>query len=416
MRNGGTWNGYLSFLIPAIYLCALLMFSLMAVGIGLSASTSFDDESSTKQSSLFFDPKDPQIFIKRGEHSLERSDFVLAAENFERAVELRPGDFDLWQKLGSARSRVGDDRGADAAFQEALRLAPNYAEPNRQMGLWKLHSGDDVSAFEYLRKAAEADGFYYGELLEIARGTYGTDAEAIERAAWMEDKSKKTQLARSLIEHGLLTDRIERLLLGDELNAWEKDEFIGLLISQKKTKVAYEIWASKPQIAGAKPTGGEKIFDGSFEDTLESESTGFGWHIEQKLSGAAVSLTSSGAHHGSRSLRVQYKGDVDPGTKILSQLVPVEPNKVYRLRFAALSGELTSGALPLITITTDHEPLAASSSIGSTGGKWSIITVEFRSGSGDTVLVALERSKCQSVPCPIFGDLSLDDISMIEVG
>jgi hypothetical protein len=221
-------------------------------------------------------------------------------------------------------------------------------------------------------------------------------------------------LASFLISHGLVTDGVKELLTGNEITDEEKDRFISQLLSKRQNRIAYEIWLTRREIADATVSKDDMIFDGSFENTLRSDDNGFGWRFEKKLSVTAVSIDTTRSNTGTRSVNIKFKGHVETGTRIVSQLVPVKPNKAYRLTFAAKSEELVSGGLPIVTITAGHEPRASSPTIEATGSDWTVINVDFGSRDEDTVLIALERASCGSNPCPIFGSLWLDDFSLSE--
>jgi len=55
-----------------------------------------------------------------------------ALSAFEQAVVLRPRDYYLWLELGMAREEHGDPAGALTALNQAVELAPYYAQPRRQ--------------------------------------------------------------------------------------------------------------------------------------------------------------------------------------------------------------------------------------------------------------------------------------------
>jgi hypothetical protein len=168
-------------------------------------------------------------------------------------------------------------------------------------------------------------------------------------------------------------------------------------------------------IADAILSNDDMIFNGGFEMILGSDNVGFGWRLQQKLAGTTVSIDTTRSHSGSRSLNVQFKGNVETETRIVSQLVLVKPDTSYRLTFAGCSNELISGGLPMVTITAGHEPRAASPFIGTTGSDWKVINVDFRTREEDAVLIALQRASCSSDPCPILGSLWLDDFFLSEL-
>ena len=402
------------YIFSAFYVCLLVLAATLSAKIGLShyfARKADQDQSFAR--ALFFDQKNPEAYVRRGDYALAKQDFSSAVENYLRAADLRKNDFVLWTRLGSALAKLGERDRAKAAYQNSLDLAPHFAQPNRLMGLLLLEKGRDEQAFEYLRKGAEADQALYPELLQIALRRYPSDISSIERFADPRSTGQKKLLAAFMINHDLMSIRLKTLLTGDLLSDTEKDLFVTQLLSKNKTRLAYEIWSTKSGVVNILPAAGEKVIDGSFEGPSAGNNT-FGWRLGHKLEAVSVAVDSARHHSGSRALNIQYKGDLDPGATLFSQLVAVEPNTNYRLSFAVLSTELTSGALPVITVTGGHTPLAKSHMIEATGGKWFVKTIEFRSGKDDSVVIALQRANCVASLCPIFGDLSLDDVSMVE--
>ena len=411
---------YREYLFAAIYICGLVIVLIVAARVGLSHYfTILDGRTNSGKNlatALFFDPNDPEAYINRGDNAFAHLEFSFAAENYRRAVELRKNDFILWLRLGVTLEKIEDVQGAEAAYQRALELAPHFAQPNRAMGLLLLKKGYEENGFAYLRTAAAANNALYAELLKLALARYPSEPDAIERVAEPQSSGEEKTMIAFMINHDLITDGVKRRLLGNELSDEEKDLFITQLLGQNKTQLAYEIWATKSGVIGSLPPENEKIFDGGFENITSSDKAGFGWRLQQKLTGTSVSVDSSRPYAGARSLSIQFKGDLEPGAKIISQLVPVRPNTAYRLSFAVLSNELISGGLPLVTVTDGQKTRAASSVIQATRGKWTIVNVDVSTGEEDSVLIALERTNCQSNPCPIFGDLSLDDFSMVQTG
>ena len=355
---------------------------------------------------------------KQGEHALFREDFGDAALNFRRAAELRENDFVLWLQLGYALSRTGDVEAAGAAYRRSLELAPNYARPNWLMGLLLLDSREnELEAFQYLRHAARQDQSLYKQIVEIARSRYPTDPMAIEDLAQPQTFEEKKIAVRSLISHDLTTDLVKGWLTSGELSDAEKDEFISQLIEHKKPRIAYETWLSKTSQRLPRSGDKELIHDGGFEYITESDGSGFGWRIDRKVPNAAIALDSKVFHTGSRSLQINFNGNIEAGTQFISQLVLVKPRQEYQLTFAASSPELISGGLPIVIVSYESAggSFVRSPLLKATSNSWVMSEVKFKTGEEETVLISLQRDHCTSNPCPIFGTLRLDDFSLKEL-
>jgi len=110
------------------------------------------------------------------------------------------------------------------------------------------------------------------------------------------------------------------------------------------------------------------------------------------------------------SLRVDFTGDSNPATPVISQLVLVQPLTHYRLQFSTKSENLVSAGLPIVIVTDANTEivLAKSDQFARTTPDWHDYVVEFTSGpSTTTIQIGLRRDGCTS-PCPIFGRVWLD--------
>jgi hypothetical protein len=122
-------------------------------------------------------------------------------------------------------------------------------------------------------------------------------------------------------------------------------------------------------------------------------------------------------HEGSLSLRFEWNGNSNPLSQILTQLVVVEPNTHYRLRFSALTKDVVSGGLPVIAVSdansAEYHLLGQSAPLKESEREWHDYEVEFKTGEAtEAVLISLQRQPCPSEPCPIFGRLWLDAFSL----
>lgn len=76
----------------------------------------------------------------------------------ERAAALDPSSFDAWNLLGSARAQKGDLAQAAEAFEKAAALKPGEAAVQRQLGLVYLGLNETAKAETFLQKAFAATG------------------------------------------------------------------------------------------------------------------------------------------------------------------------------------------------------------------------------------------------------------------
>jgi hypothetical protein len=115
-------------------------------------------------------------------------------------------------------------------------------------------------------------------------------------------------------------------------------------------------------------------------------------------------------------LRFEFKGEIKPGTSLISQLVLVAPGTRYRLNFAARTQELVSGGLPVIAVFeagAKDKSLAQTKPLPQGTNGWQNFTLEFAAPSGaQAINIALQREGCKSRTCPMFGRLWLDNFSL----
>jgi tetratricopeptide (TPR) repeat protein len=410
------WTVYLAALL---YLAFVVYIGVSAANQGLSnyyAEDSYFRGSETEaDTAIHWQPCNPNAYESRGMIFLRNREFITAASDFEKAVSLRENDFLLWLRLADARYRSGDIPAARTAYQRSLFLAPNYSEPQYHMGMMLLENGHPETAFQFLSKAAEFEPERYPEILDLARNSFPSDPAAIESSVQPKSIDAKKITARYLINHGLMTESMRSFVSSDQLAEREKNEFISLLIAETDFALARQVWLSKWKIEDA--GSNDPIFDGGFERISESDPSGLGWQIDQNATALSVSLDEKEVHSGSRSILVKFAGNVEQDRKLVSQLVYLQPYQKYELRLFFRSTELISAALPVMEVTDGitAEVLARSASFHSTDGRWVEIGTSFKTRSNVVASISLIRPSCNTTPCPIFGDLSLDDFSVAEI-
>lgn len=360
-------------------------------------------------------PSDPEAHLIRGEILQSQENFDEAIHEYEQAVALRPRDYVLWIVLGFARDEANNQEGAISALQEAIRLAPDYAEPHWQLGNVLLRAGRLDEAFVEMRRAAESDRSFLPQLIDLAWNIYQADVPSVERAVQPQSSAARLALARYAAKHGKALDaaRIFRTIEGAA--AEDRRALVTELLASKQFNVAYDIWLTGQGEAERHSSSG--FTDGGFEEQINFDDPGFGWQIARTPEAVRVSIDKAQPHAGTNSLRLDWSGDSNPGSPVISQLILVEPNARYRVRFAARSEELVTGGLPLIAIidagSKDSREIAQSDALSPKTAPWQDYNVEFATGKEtQAVLVVLRRQNCSAGPCPVFGRLWLDDFSL----
>jgi len=376
-----------------------------------------------------FSPSDPAASYARAATLMSAGEPAAAASEFERAVALRPRDYLLWLELGQARDQAGELEGAIAAFKEAARLAPYYAQPRWQLGNTLLRAGRYDEAFAEMRRAAASNPGLLPNLIDLAYGLYDGDVAAIEQAVQSQTPAAYCWLARLCARNGKADEALRLFRAAGPIPDQERQALMAELFTAKRFSEAYEIWASGRQQSDRAllPKGSHEganegrvaVIDGGFEDEIKTDAAGFGWQIWREPRSISVSLNAREPHNGSRSLLIEWSGDLPPSTPVVSQLIIVEPKTRYRLSFWARAEELVTGGLPTVTVSDpDGErlfgqsaPLSQANTQASNG--WSQYSVEFvTTAETRTALIAIRRQSCASAPCPVFGQTWFDDFTL----
>jgi hypothetical protein len=360
-------------------------------------------------------PSDAQAHLIRAAILKAEGRLDEAIKEYEQAIALRPQDYVLWLELGMARDETGDQEGAVTAFNEAVRLAPSYAEPHWQLGNVELRAGRVNEAFAEMRRAAASNPALWPQVIDLAWSVYGGDVTAIEQAVEPQTQSARLTLARFAAKHGKANEAVRIFDTLANVSTDERRTFLTELLAAKQFNAAYDVWSAGLKKDMRNSNAG--FIDGGFEEQINLGEDGFGWRVARDGQAVQISIDNVQPHGGSNSLRLNWKGDSNPTAPVVSQLVLVEPNARYQVRFAVRTEELVSAALPLIAVTdagsNDAKPLAQSKPFPLKTTPWQDYSFEFTTGKEtQAVLVSLRRQNCESQPCPIFGRIWLDDFSL----
>lgn len=328
----------------------------------------------------------------------------------ERAVALRPQDYLLWLRLGYEREYARDAEGALAAYEEAVRLSPFYAQPRWYLGNLLFRTGRREEALAHLRRAARTDPRYVPAFVEIAWQESGDDAEKVRRLIEPETDEERMALARSFVARGRAADALELFRASGGASERERNLLMNALLDAGLFNQAFEVWARGRDEAKA-----SFVTDGGFEGRIVRDEPGFSWRPARDSQTLRVSLDANGARTGAQSLRIAFNGESDPSSEIVSQLAAVEPKTRYRLTFAARTQDLVSGGLPRVVVQSaaggeDRETLARSESFAKGTNDWRVYSLEFATDEKTSgVRIVVQREGCSSSLCPAFGFVWLDD-------
>lgn len=359
-------------------------------------------------------PDDPETYRARALLHESAGDQIAAARKLEQAIALRPRDPFLWVELGLARDQAGEPERAIIAFQNATRLAPFYAQSRWQLGNLLLRLGRYDDAFAELRGAVASNPALFPNVIDLAYGVYGGDAAAVESAIRPDTLVAKLALARTYARHGNAKDTLRVARSLERLSGEQRQTLVTDLLEAQQFSAAFEIWVSGLDAHHKVVGGQESIVDGGFETELRAgELPSFGWRIERGLKGVKATWGKREARSGNRYLILDWSGDPAVWTPAMSQLILVAPGKSYRLSFWARAEDLVTAGAPIVTINDaakNELPLAQSPPLTQANGQWRQYFVQFETGANtQAVQLAVRREFCAVTPCPVFGQLWLDD-------
>jgi hypothetical protein len=341
-----------------------------------------------------------------------------AVIELERAVALRPADYGLWSELGLLRDQTGDTAGALAAFDEAVRRAPFYSQPRWNRGNVLLRRGEYEAAFEDLSQAARSNPELVPNLIDLAWSISRGDVKLTEQLAQIKGDKMHIAFARFLTRHGKAEDAITQFADAGNVPDAVRRELVEQLLAKGAFKEAFNIWKRAHGIESAKGAA-PSIYDGGFEGPLGFEQRDFSWRVPRNLQSTTISLDSSQPQSGSKDLRVEFSGNSNPGTVIVSQVILVEPSRRYQINFASRSQDVITGGQPLVNVSDasgDQKRLGQSPPLAKGASDWQSYSFEFTTTPTTTaVVLSLQRENCTMSPCPIFGAISLDSFSIEQL-
>jgi tetratricopeptide (TPR) repeat protein len=364
-------------------------------------------------------PDDPEAHSGRALVLLNTQGLIVALPEYEHAVALRPNDYFLWLELGRARDMADDEQGAIAALEQSVRIAPFYAQPRWQLGNVLFRAGRVEESFGELRRAALSDVTLLPNLIDLVWGATGGDPAEVERIVQPERASWHIALAKIFIKRGKIAEALAQFRAAGGIAGKDRQALLDELMAAKRYREAYQVWAFD---SGESNREGEAVLinDGGFENKISRDNSGFGWQLARDTQALRLSLDRKNPHSGAQSLRVDFNGDATPSQSILTQLILVEPNMRYRLRFNARTEEIITGGLPLISVSDasgkDSSVLASSPQLPQNSDGWREYSIDFTSSkTTSAVLISVLRQNCSSGPCPVFGRLWLDDFVVEKI-
>ena len=400
--------------IVASMICCWAIWQAALTGYARTLATyaQLTNQTDAADRAVALSPRDAETHSARGIVLQRTENYSEACDEFERAVQLRPRDYYLWMMLGVTRDLNQDQDGALRALRQSVALAPVYAKPRWQLGNLLLRMGQADEAFSELRKAASSDSSLWPNVTDLAWGVYRGDPKAVVLVIKPETDAARLALAIQFASHHEGTAAIEQFRATRAASNNNTQRLINELLKAKAFTEAYEVWSRMRGL----PLTNLALRNAGFEDPITVGHSDFGWQIPNVVN-VTMSVDTAQHHSGARSLRIDFHGNSNPASPLLTQLVLVKPGTHYHLTLSALSKELVSAAAPMITVTDASDPknavLIQSPSLNSEPNVWRDVAIDFNTNAGtQAVTITLARQSCPNDPCPAVGTLWLDSFDL----
>ena len=356
-------------------------------------------------------PSDPDTHRTRAIVFTRLQQPAEAVKSLERATSLRYRDDYLWIDLGNAREEVGDTSGALAAMDQAVRWAPHYAHTHWQRGNVLLRMGRTAEAFGELRTAVAANRSYLPNMIDLAWGISREDIEATDKLLAIKDDTERLALIRYLANKGK-GNEVKAQLQTVVCTAFHKRTKMksSVCSSQRRLLTTPSIFGRRQRITARPPSS---MVDSKTLKILSEPGFG-GWFISHGQGKIRMAIDVSEKFAGTKSLQLTFDGEWNPGTPLISQTILVSPNTIYPVSFSIKTKELATGGPLMLTVNDadSGELLGKSDNFPSTDS-WLTLNFEFTTlETSKAAVIRLQRSNCNSSPCPIFGTVWLDEISI----
>lgn len=382
----------------------------------LSRYVSIAGDLTVADRSVSLAPSDPETHKTKAAVFYQSKQFAQAISELELAISLRPRDDYLWLQLGMAREAMEDSAGAALAFNESVRLAPYYALAHWQRGNFLLRQGRLEEGFADLRHASTSNPDYLPILIDLAWGISKGDQRLTESYAQIASPEMHLAFAELLARQGNGQGAVEQLSRAGTIPERTRKELVRHLISANDVKTAFKIWSEGKNAPGIETT---TIYDGGFEGTLTLDEFGFGWRVFRGSESVRLTADSTDRHTGSKSVAIEFLGESNPDTPLLSQIILVKPSSSYRVSFAARAKEVVTGGPPVAVVSESAgsgKRLAESPLIDQKSSDWQVVSFHFQTEpKTEAITVSVQRRNCTTAPCPIFGSLWLDSFSIEEL-
>ena len=412
------------FIIAVIMPGLLLAFRTVVIAVAATMGSSSEPREVRKAVAL--DPANPQLHYRLGQvegYSMDPSEVQDGLKQLREATNLAPTQPEYWSGLASACESAGDTICADRAMQRTLSLAPTTPRYRWNAANDELAHGRADEALQEFRKLLEMDPEYAPETFRLCLKYVGDPGKVFRRVlANQEDPQLNFSFINYLVDHG---QGAEAYPVWQATFAMNKTfplslagPYLEWLVRQGQDQEAVSAWQDLEShgIIRKPPadSDGNLVFNSGFEGPLLK--MGFGWRVRSEPY-TRVDLDDSGPYAGNRSARVIFTVSRNDNNEPLFQIVPVAPDRSYRLQAFVRSEDISSNSGPRLRVTDPKcsrcLDVSTEGTVGTTN--WHPVSVTFSTGPATRLVqISIWRPHCLSFPSDITGSFWVDAVDLRE--
>jgi hypothetical protein len=366
-------------------------------------------------------PSDPVAHLRAAlyyERTFDAANLERALSEYRKAADSAPNNYVVWMNLALALSRSGDTAAAETAFLRARDLAPHYSEVEWAYGNFLVRQGREDEGFPLIAHAASVDPKIAGPAVSITLQVAGGD---IERTRTVLGASPPIEMALAttlsvLKKYDEARDAWLRIPIEMRRGVYRTDgeRLRNLFITSGNFRSAAAVAADLADSDEVKPALGQ-INNGGFESGVKLRTPGqFEWQIADGPE-PQIGLSELQVHSGRYSLSIVFNTFRPEGFRDVSQMIPVEPGRRYRLEvWYRSSVKATAEFKWQVANAASRAPIATTPAMTPTA-EWAPLSVSFVVPDGvDGLKLSLLREGCGGPACPVSGTLVFDDIALIR--
>ena len=366
---------------------------------------------------IALDPGNPDLRLRAADayaNDFTEAGVSRAQAHLRAALVQRPTHGAAWLRLAAIEDQSGRAEAAEAALGRALAYDPHSVSLRWEAALLALRRGDSPLALENFRYVLTYDPSRRDAAFQLARSLlapdepvsslFPDDADVLRGILEMAVRDGDVDLSKAAWER--------RVAMNPPLAPELQRRFLDLLLERGEGHTARRLWAAMAPITG-RPEASDLVWNGGFEQG-QLLGWGFDWQV-RRVWGVEVRLDASQAASGRQSLRLAFNAFPTLDFDGVSQLVPVEEGRSYRLSARVRAQDfVTRSGLKLQVLAHDRdEVLAETAPVSGTTEGWVPLEAEVEVPP-DVTLVRI-RFRRERAPGPegnLGGKVWVDDVSL----